>query len=86
MYTMVVFEVVLLALAHNVLAREITFPPVAGIQHPIIGFGVGEDSSTLDISQMLSGITTFANLPYVHCLANDGEDVEKYDIAVLGAP
>jgi len=32
------------------------------------------------------GLTTFANLPYVHCLAPDGEEVEKFDIAVLGAP
>jgi agmatinase len=22
----------------------------------------------------------------VHCLANDGEEVEKYDIAIMGAP
>ena len=74
---------VLLALADNVFSRDITFPPVAGIQHPIAGFGIGEEA--LDISQLLSGITTFANLPYAHCLANDGEDVEKYDIAILGA-
>lgn len=67
-----------------------------------------------DISQTkFAGLTTFANLPYVHCLAADeddeeeeeeGEDdgrkknnkekrkkkrsggVEKFDIAILGAP
>lgn len=70
----------------NVFAREITFPPIAGIQHPISTFETDEESPSLDISQMLSGITTYANLPYVHCLANDGEDVEEYDIAILGAP
>ncbi|KAK5168351.1 uncharacterized protein LTR77_006921 [Saxophila tyrrhenica] len=69
-----------------VLAREITFPPVAGIQHPIVGYGVDQDTASLDISQLMSGIATYANLPYVHCLANDGEEVEKYDIAVMGAP
>lgn len=31
-----------------------------------------------------AGLTTFANLPYVHCLDESGS--EKYDIAVLGAP
>lgn len=29
---------------------------------------------------------TYANLPYVHCLAPEGEEVEGYDIAVVGAP
>lgn len=31
-----------------------------------------------------AGLTTFANLPYVHCLDQSGS--EKYDIAILGAP
>lgn len=67
-----------------------------------------------DISQTkFAGLTTFANLPYVHCLAADDEEeeeegeeddddgkknkkekrekkksvgVEKFDIAILGAP
>lgn len=72
----------LLALASYAVSREITFPPVAGMQHPIYGFGVDEDAAELDITMMMSGITTFAHLPYVHCLANESEDVEKYDIAV----
>lgn len=75
-----------LVLISHGLAREITFPPVAGIQNILGSVGIEEDSSSLDISMMLSGIQTFANLPYVHCLANEGEDVEKYDIAILGAP
>lgn len=64
-------------------AREITFPPVAAVQYPMVADvpGIGDD-----ISQALySGLTTYANLPYVHCLQNGG-DVEKYDIAILGAP
>lgn len=72
----------LLALASYAVSREITFPPVAGIQHPIYGFAVDEDAAELDITMMMSGITTFAHLPYFHCLANESEDVEKYDIAV----
>lgn len=65
-----------------------------------------------DISQTkFAGLTTFANLPYVHCLAADDDEgeeeeeeddgkkkkkekrkkkksvgVEKFDIAILGAP
>lgn len=64
-------------------ARDITFPPVAAIQHPMLEDvpGVGDD-----ISQALySGLTTYGNLPYVHCL-QDGGELEKYDIAILGAP
>lgn len=32
-----------------------------------------------------AGLSTFANLPYVHCLAPDGVEVDKFDIAILGA-
>ena len=36
------------------------------------------------------GLMTYANIPYVHCLADEagGEEYkgERYDIAVLGAP
>lgn len=32
------------------------------------------------------GLTTFANLPYVFCLSDKGnEDVERFDVAFLGA-
>ncbi|KAF2208789.1 hypothetical protein CERZMDRAFT_107335 [Cercospora zeae-maydis SCOH1-5] len=64
------------------LAREITFPPV---QHPL---GVETDAPGLseDISlAKFAGLTTFANLPYVHCLSSD-KNVDPYDIAILGAP
>lgn len=73
-------------------AREITFPAVLGVQDASLGdrtngrFETAEGSNLgMDISASLyNGLTTYANLPYVHCLA-DG-DVEAYDIAVLGAP
>lgn len=79
----------LIALAALTAAREITFPPVAGIQHPMVGIdeSTGPIFPGLDISQaMYAGLSTFANLPYVHCLAGEGEEVEPYDIAILGAP
>ncbi|KAF2866325.1 arginase family-domain-containing protein [Massariosphaeria phaeospora] len=64
-------------------AREITFPPASGYsQQPFLAH-VGIDIST---GSAFAGLTTYANLPYVHCLAAEGEHVEKYDIAILGAP
>jgi hypothetical protein len=65
-------------------AREIVFPSVSGYttDQTILG-GYNE----IDVSQAkFAGLTTYANLPYVHCLAPEGEEVEKFDIAILGAP
>ena len=80
-----------LAFASLLQAREIVFPPTSGYQQPLRGNSFGAlEYETDDISEPLyNGLNTFANLAYVHCLANStlsGEDVEKYDIAVLGAP
>ncbi|KAF1924324.1 arginase family protein, partial [Didymella exigua CBS 183.55] len=64
-------------------AREISFPSLPGF----ISDQVVMDVITQDIHQgRFSGLTTYANLPYVHCLAVDSEDVERFDIAILGAP
>lgn len=68
-------------------AREITFPPVFGVQVPFGSTGEHDIDGELDVSgAWYSGLMTYANLPYVHCLASDGENVEKYDIAIVGAP
>ncbi|KAF2790682.1 Arginase/deacetylase, partial [Melanomma pulvis-pyrius CBS 109.77] len=70
-------------------AREITFPALSGFpQHPIIPQNGIESNQDIDIStgSAFAGLTTYANLPYVHCLAAKGEKVQKYDIAILGAP
>ncbi|OCK78042.1 Arginase/deacetylase [Lepidopterella palustris CBS 459.81] len=66
-------------------AREITFPPLSGYQQnqdPI------HDTGDIDITtgSAFSGLTTFANLPHVHCLAAEVTEMETYDIAILGAP
>ena len=65
------------------LTREVTFPPSSSYQSPI----GAELFSDIDVStgSAFNGLTTFANVPYVHCLSSD-KDVEKYDIAFLGAP
>ena len=68
-------------------SREISFPPAAGIQHPLEGSYQHSLDAGLDITPpYFSDLTTYANLPYVHCLASEKEEVEKYDIAILGSP
>ena len=75
----------ILATATKLLAREITFPPVSGVQHPLGALGPIDNNA--DLSAFLySGLTTYANLPYVHCLASSSEKISPYDIAILGAP
>jgi agmatinase len=67
------------------LARKIVFPASPGYatnEQILLG-----GYSDLDISNSrFGGLSTYANLPYVHCLAAEGEEVEKFDIAILGAP
>ncbi len=69
-------------------ARDIVFPPLSPLKH-----GVGDSYQSpigaLDdvqhSSMKFAGLTTFANLPWVHCLSED-QDLERFDIAFLGAP
>lgn len=65
-------------------ARDITFPPISGFSsdQAILGLASGPDIS----HAKFGGLSTYANLPYVHCLAPSDEEVEKFDIAILGAP
>lgn len=69
-------------------AREITFPPVAAYQAPFLSNNADKSGyGEIDISlSKFGGLTTFANLPYVHCLGSDADVTQKYDIAILGAP
>jgi agmatinase len=65
-------------------ARDITFPPGSGYSSQQI---IPQQNLGIDISQAkFAGLMTYANLPYVHCLAPEDHDVEKFDIAILGAP
>lgn len=67
-----------------IVAREITFPPITGAQQY---FGIDDNNRDVDIGfARFEGLSTFANLPYVHCLAGNDNDVDRYDIAILGAP
>lgn len=64
-------------------AREITFPPISGFADQQI---FGHEKIDIRTGSAFAGLMTYANLPYVHCLAPEGVDVQKYDIAILGAP
>lgn len=77
-------SLILLEFVLNVLAREVVFPPIAGLQQAVGVGGLGEEVY-LDTAKY-RGLTTYANIAYLHCLAEHGEEVEKYDIAILGAP
>lgn len=76
-------------LAH---CREIVFPPVAGIPDRAPGQAplrlASEDDDDVDLStDAMGGLTSFGHLPFVPCFAaKPDEEVEAYDIAVLGAP
>src|SRR5665213_4262267 len=75
-----------LALSLSATGRQIVFPPIAAV-HNAQGYQtpITAEKDVLLESQRYAGLTTFANLPWVHCLSPDA-DVEKYDIAFLGAP
>jgi agmatinase len=68
--------------------REVIFPSISSLEY---GEGqsyqtpVGEKDDVLQGNAKYAGLTTFANLPWVHCLS-ESEDIEAYDIAFLGAP
>ncbi|OAP60988.1 agmatinase [Fonsecaea erecta] len=81
----------LLLLPASSIAREIVFPPISPLQANL-GSHASQYRSPVASGKDLptefekySGLTTFANLPWVHCLSPD-DNVDKYDIAFLGAP
>lgn len=81
------FALLFLLLPAEVFARDIIFPPINPLH--INAFDLakapGPDQDQLLESQKYAGLTTFANLPWVHCLSPEAH-VDKYDIAFLGAP
>jgi agmatinase len=69
-------------------ARDIIFPPVAAVHaNDQAVLSIGRDSFAE--FNKFAGLSTYANLPFVQCLAETDVEVagvEKYDIAILGAP
>lgn len=89
---------VFLLLAGLTTARDIVFPPVSGyvpLQNSPQQHFSGEDED-IDFTRdsdatpgVMSGLMTFANVPFVDCLnveAASVKDEDKFDIAFLGAP
>ncbi|KPI41943.1 putative agmatinase 1 [Cyphellophora attinorum] len=72
--------VLCLALAGACLARELIFPDSLQIRPDD---QVVLASEGFEGDQKFAGLTTFANLPWQHCLSTSDE---QYDIAFLGAP
>ncbi|KAK3672708.1 hypothetical protein LTR78_007520 [Recurvomyces mirabilis] len=81
--------ILLAATAGLATARDITFPSLSGIQEQPLGQQHSTNfGSDYDISDSpFAGLSTFANLPYVHCLSSRPDsDIPAYDIAIVGAP
>ena len=67
-------------------AREIVFSPISPLgAQPNQQSLIGVLDDVLQGSPKYAGLTTFANLDWVHCLS-EGGDLEPFDIAFLGAP
>ena len=65
--------------------REIVFPPINPLQNQQYEAVFNHPKDILNVEMKYAGLTTFANVPWIHCLSKDDE-VEKFDIAILGAP
>jgi hypothetical protein len=70
----------------SVLARDVVFPPLAAVHTSRQYFSPFKDDPAILLAGAdFHGLSTYANLPYVKCMSSE-EKVEKYDIAILGAP
>ncbi|RDW82355.1 hypothetical protein BP6252_03467 [Coleophoma cylindrospora] len=80
-------HVIFFSLLAGASAREITFAPKQA-QYRMSPPSTDDDSLPISVPDQFFGLQTFANLPYVNSLGASltSTDVEKYDIAVLGAP
>lgn len=69
-------------------ARDIIFPS-AGVLRNDAGASyqspIQEQGDVLLDTAKYAGLTTFANLPWIHCLSQE-TDLDRFDIAFLGAP
>ena len=65
-------------------ARDIQFAPASNLGYQYQSPLKTHEPDLLG-DTLFSGLTTYANLPYVPCMSNDSS-VENFDIAFLGAP
>ena len=68
-----------------ILSREIIFPPINPLQGQHYEASFSRHKDVLEADTTYAGLTTFANLPWIHCLSKN-DQVDKFDIAILGAP
>ncbi|KAL4806208.1 arginase family-domain-containing protein [Aspergillus unguis] len=70
-----------------VLARDITFPAIAGVESTQFLLGQN-DKPPVDITtgSQFNGLTTFGHIPYANCFVDSEAESTPYDIAILGAP
>lgn len=75
-----------IALVSPLEARDIVFPRLGSWQHAY-AYQSPLSNSEPDLlgDTAFNGLTTFAHLPYVPCMASDYSG-DGYDIAFLGAP
>ena len=86
MYSLIIVAASLLIIPAY--ARDIVFPPVAAVHNPSHQYPLAHENP-IDIvtGSQFSGLTTFANLPYLNCFVDDESTTNNnYDIAFLGAP
>lgn len=74
-----------LGLSSALLAHDIKFPPLAAIQPSGQSALFADEGSAFSYAGKYAGLSTYANLPWVHCLSEE-KAIENYDIAILGAP
>ncbi|KAL4778490.1 arginase family-domain-containing protein [Aspergillus varians] len=72
-------------LLSSVRAREIAFPPIAGVESSQFLLGQNDKVDIISGSQF-SGLTTFAHISYLNCFVDSEAESTPYDIAILGAP
>lgn len=83
---MLLLSLLLSTLAFSANGRDITFPPVLPVDQGPLMSGLNTPGLPGAMNPF-AGLTTFANLPFVQCLKDVGNDgIEAFDIAFLGAP
>ena len=74
----------------NIANEAVHQAPLISPSHQDVHEPGPDDPLNLAKDSAFMGLMTYANIPYVHCLADEagGEEYkgERYDIAVLGAP
>ena len=83
MFGVVIWYAMFCLLPSSADARDITFPPISGMEK-FQKHLTNDDAVDIVTGSDFSGLVTFANLPYANCFK--ASDMDAYDIAILGAP